>query len=187
MTYDEGKRAGLLRAADIVLDVAGDNGTTDLVIAAIRAEAEAEPVAGDVGERARELWRQACEAVPGVPYEPARMVKAANHAIETALQSADDLRARIAELENIVDEASLARDEAGFLGSIADAIRSFSQENRAAEAKNARLCETLEKIKSGEAFREQRFAEDDDADYFLRAQRSVQRLAAEALTQEEAK
>jgi hypothetical protein len=43
----------------------------------------------------------------------------------------------------------------------------------------------LEKIASGEAFREQRFAEDDDAEYFLRAQRNVQKLARATLQDKE--
>lgn len=45
-----------------------------------------------------------------------------------------------------------------------------------------RLREALESIADCSAFREQRFAEDDDADYFLRAQRKVIELARAALT-----
>lgn len=43
------------------------------------------------------------------------------------------------------------------------------------------LREALERFASGEAFRCQRFAEDDDAEYFLRAQRGVQAAARSAL------
>jgi hypothetical protein len=42
--------------------------------------------------------------------------------------------------------------------------------------------EALERIANGEAFRCQRFAEDDDAEYFLRAQRNVQQVARTALS-----
>ncbi len=49
------------------------------------------------------------------------------------------------------------------------------------------LREALERIASGEAFRCQRFAEDDDAEYFLRAQRDVQSFARQALSATPAK
>lgn len=44
-----------------------------------------------------------------------------------------------------------------------------------------RLQKALEPIASGEAFREMRFAEDSDADYFLRVQRNVVSRARTAL------
>lgn len=43
------------------------------------------------------------------------------------------------------------------------------------------LYEALAKIADGSAFRHQRFAEDNDPDYFLRCQREVQKLARAAL------
>lgn len=47
--------------------------------------------------------------------------------------------------------------------------------------RNERLAAALEEIGNGKAFRLQRFAEDDDAEYFLRAQRQVQMFARTAL------
>ena len=46
--------------------------------------------------------------------------------------------------------------------------------------------DALTSIADGEAFRMQRFAEDDDVDYFLRCQREVQKLARPAADQMQA-
>jgi hypothetical protein len=63
------------------------------------------------------------------------------------------------------------------LGLLADAVNALPTLLDEIE----RLRAALKQIASGEAFRCQRFAEDDDADYFLRVQRQVQIIARQAI------
>jgi len=78
-------------------------------------------------------------------------------------QSTNDICVQISANRNTVYEAGIEKGR------------------KEAESRLSEAVKALEDIASGRAFRQQRFAEDDDADYFLRAQRSVQKLAAEVV------
>lgn len=85
----------------------------------------------------------------------------------------------------LLDEAAIAlRSSLDEVAGLTRRAVSAEEDWQAAEAENERLREALERISNGEAFREQRFAEDNDAEYFLRAQRKVMLAARAALGQQ---